>query len=194
MTPGNDSPSPSTQSAVAATPSRAGAATRVAFLGPRGTFTEQAMEEMIRQGYLPADTEGIPVGSPRAALDEVRAGNADFAIAIRTALMRNGTAYVQAGGGIVADSDPESELAERTGLANATVSNIVRDLREHGVDLIDVSTGGNVPARVPVGRNARRRGRPSRRSRPTGNWSESGSCCVPCCRLRANHARAQRHW
>lgn len=37
------------------------------------------MEEMIRQGYLPADTEGIPVGSPRAALDEVRAGNADFA-------------------------------------------------------------------------------------------------------------------
>lgn len=27
------------------------------------------------------------------------AGNADFAIAIRTALMRNGTAYVQAGGG-----------------------------------------------------------------------------------------------
>ncbi len=33
------------------------------------------------------------------------AGNADFAIAIRTALMRNGTAYVQAGGGVVADSN-----------------------------------------------------------------------------------------
>jgi len=32
------------------------------------------------------------------------AGNADFAIAIRTALMRDGTAYVQAGGGVVADS------------------------------------------------------------------------------------------
>ena len=33
------------------------------------------------------------------------AGNADFAIAIRTALMRDGTAYVQAGGGVVADSN-----------------------------------------------------------------------------------------
>src|SRR5258705_1058352 len=33
------------------------------------------------------------------------AGNADFAIAIRTALMRGGTAYVQAGGGVVADSN-----------------------------------------------------------------------------------------
>ena len=34
------------------------------------------------------------------------AGNADTAIAIRTALVRDGVAYVQAGGGIVADSDP----------------------------------------------------------------------------------------
>ena len=34
------------------------------------------------------------------------AGDADIAIAIRTALMRDGIAYVQAGGGIVADSDP----------------------------------------------------------------------------------------
>src|SRR4029078_5737310 len=33
------------------------------------------------------------------------AGNADFAIAIRTALMRDGTAYVQAGGGVVAESN-----------------------------------------------------------------------------------------
>ncbi|MEA2789887.1 MAG: anthranilate synthase component, partial [Acetobacteraceae bacterium] len=33
------------------------------------------------------------------------AGDADFAIAIRTALMRDGTAYVQAGGGVVADSN-----------------------------------------------------------------------------------------
>ncbi len=37
------------------------------------------------------------------------AGNLDTAIAIRTALMRDGTAYVQAGGGIVADSDPAAE-------------------------------------------------------------------------------------
>ncbi len=40
------------------------------------------------------------------------AGNADTAIAIRTALLRDGTAYVQAGAGIVADSDPAAEDME----------------------------------------------------------------------------------
>ncbi|HEU5331184.1 MAG TPA: chorismate-binding protein, partial [Actinocrinis sp.] len=40
------------------------------------------------------------------------AGNSDTAIAIRTALLRNGVAYVQAGAGIVADSDPVAEDAE----------------------------------------------------------------------------------
>ncbi len=40
------------------------------------------------------------------------AGNSDTAIAIRTALLRDGVAYVQAGAGIVADSVPESEDAE----------------------------------------------------------------------------------
>jgi anthranilate synthase component I len=37
------------------------------------------------------------------------AGDLDTAIAIRTALVRGGIAYVQAGGGIVADSDPAAE-------------------------------------------------------------------------------------
>ncbi|MGD3104931.1 anthranilate synthase component I [Streptomyces sp. YGL11-2] len=40
------------------------------------------------------------------------AGDSDTAIAIRTALLRDGTAYVQAGAGIVADSDPVSEDTE----------------------------------------------------------------------------------
>ena len=40
------------------------------------------------------------------------AGDADTAIAIRTALVRDGVAYVQAGGGIVADSDPAAEDTE----------------------------------------------------------------------------------
>lgn len=40
------------------------------------------------------------------------AGNADLAIAIRTAVIADGTAYVQAGAGIVADSDPDSEFTE----------------------------------------------------------------------------------
>ncbi|MGI5399654.1 anthranilate synthase component I [Streptomyces sp. CA-135486] len=40
------------------------------------------------------------------------AGDSDTAIAIRTALLRDGTAYVQAGAGVVADSDPVGEDTE----------------------------------------------------------------------------------
>ncbi|WP_035850310.1 anthranilate synthase component I [Kitasatospora azatica] len=40
------------------------------------------------------------------------AGDADTAIAIRTAVLRDHTAYVQAGAGVVADSDPASEDTE----------------------------------------------------------------------------------
>lgn len=40
------------------------------------------------------------------------AGNSDTAIAIRTALLRDGTAHVQAGAGVVADSDPVAEDTE----------------------------------------------------------------------------------
>ncbi|RAJ65534.1 anthranilate synthase component 1 [Streptomyces sp. Amel2xB2] len=40
------------------------------------------------------------------------AGDADMAIAIRTALLRENTAYVQAGAGVVADSDPAAEDTE----------------------------------------------------------------------------------
>ncbi|MEU2436381.1 anthranilate synthase component I [Streptomyces rubradiris] len=40
------------------------------------------------------------------------AGDSDTAIAIRTALLRDGVAYVQAGAGVVADSDPAAEDQE----------------------------------------------------------------------------------
>ncbi|SDS75724.1 anthranilate synthase, component I [Friedmanniella luteola] len=49
------------------------------------------------------------------------AGDADAAIAIRTALLKDGTAYVQAGGGIVADSDPPTEDQESQNKAAAVV-------------------------------------------------------------------------
>ena len=52
------------------------------------------------------------------------AGNADFAIAIRTALMRDGTAYVQAGGGVVADSNGPYEYTEATNKARAVLNAI----------------------------------------------------------------------
>ncbi|POH73200.1 anthranilate synthase component I [Arthrobacter glacialis] len=47
------------------------------------------------------------------------AGNMDMAIAIRSALLRDGKAYVQAGGGIVADSVNETEALETVNKAAA---------------------------------------------------------------------------
>jgi anthranilate synthase component 1 len=49
------------------------------------------------------------------------AGDADAAIAIRTALLQDGVAYIQAGGGIVADSDPATEDQESQNKAAAVV-------------------------------------------------------------------------
>jgi anthranilate synthase component I len=50
------------------------------------------------------------------------AGDADTAIAIRTAMVRDGIAYVQAGGGIVADSEPAAEDTESQNKARAVLS------------------------------------------------------------------------
>ncbi|HEX5115002.1 MAG TPA: anthranilate synthase component I [Pseudonocardiaceae bacterium] len=52
------------------------------------------------------------------------AGDADTAITIRTAMIRAGRAYVQAGGGIVADSDPAAEDDETLNKAGAVLSAI----------------------------------------------------------------------
>ncbi len=46
-------------------------------------------------------------------------GNMDTCIAIRTLVLSDGKAYVQAGGGIVADSVPESEFEETLNKARA---------------------------------------------------------------------------
>ncbi|WP_347060379.1 anthranilate synthase component I [Blastococcus sp. HT6-30] len=51
-------------------------------------------------------------------------GDMDMAIAIRTAVLHQGRAYVQAGAGIVADSDPAAEEAETRHKARAVLSAI----------------------------------------------------------------------
>jgi anthranilate synthase component 1 len=61
-------------------------------------------------------------------------GDMDMAIAIRTAVLHQGRAYVQAGAGIVADSDPATEEAETRHKARAVLSAIataegLRELR-----------------------------------------------------------------
>ena len=58
-------------------------------------------------------------------------GSADTAITIRTAVIKDGTAYVQAGGGVVADSIPENEYYETMSKAWALLSAI--EMAEQGL-------------------------------------------------------------
>ncbi len=55
-------------------------------------------------------------------------GNLDSCITIRTIVFKNGTAYVQAGGGVVADSIPELEYEESLNKARA----LLKALEEEG--------------------------------------------------------------
>ncbi len=48
-------------------------------------------------------------------------GTMDTCIALRTALIKDGRMYVQAGGGVVADSDPEAEYQESCNKARALI-------------------------------------------------------------------------
>lgn len=56
-------------------------------------------------------------------------GNLDCCITIRTALLKDGRAYVQAGGGWVADSDPEAEFQETINKSKAMIKAVA--LAEH---------------------------------------------------------------
>jgi anthranilate synthase component 1 len=51
-------------------------------------------------------------------------GNLETAITIRTAVLRDGVAHVQAGGGIVADSEPTAEFQESVAKAQALLTSI----------------------------------------------------------------------
>jgi len=53
-------------------------------------------------------------------------GNMDLNIIIRTFLIKDGTAYIQAGAGIVADSDPEREYYESLKKAEALIRTLER--------------------------------------------------------------------
>ena len=86
---------------------------------PAGTMTGapkvRAMEIIAD---LERDRRGVYAGAV-GYLDF--AGNLDCCITIRTALLKDGKAYVQAGGGIVADSVPSSEWQETQNKARAVL-------------------------------------------------------------------------
>jgi anthranilate synthase component 1 len=56
----------------------------------------------------------------------------DLAIAIRTAVIKDGRIYVQAGAGIVADSDPDAEWEETRNKARAQLR--AAEMAESGLD------------------------------------------------------------
>jgi anthranilate synthase component 1 len=59
-------------------------------------------------------------------------GNMDVAIALRTAVIKDGTLHVQAGGGIVADSQPDAEWQETQNKAKALLR--AAHMAESGLD------------------------------------------------------------
>jgi anthranilate synthase component 1 len=53
----------------------------------------------------------------------------DTCIALRTAVLKDGMMYVQAGGGVVADSDPEAEYQETVNKSMALIRAAEETLR-----------------------------------------------------------------
>jgi anthranilate synthase component 1 len=84
---------------------------------PAGTVTGAPKRRAME---LIADAEPTARGPYAGAVGyRTFAGDLDFCITIRTAVVADATAHVQTGAGIVADSDPESELAETKAKAAA---------------------------------------------------------------------------
>jgi anthranilate synthase component 1 len=74
----------------------------------------------IRAMEIVAELEGERRGTYAGAVGYFGFGhNMDTAIAIRTMVVKNGIAYIQAGGGVVYDSDPEFERLESFQKASA---------------------------------------------------------------------------
>jgi anthranilate synthase component 1 len=93
-------------------------ALRAAF--PAGTLTGapkiRAMEIIAE---LEQDQRG-PYGGAIGLFN--RDGDLETAITIRTLVLKDGTAHIQAGGGVVADSDPATEYQETLNKARAVLS------------------------------------------------------------------------
>jgi anthranilate synthase component 1 len=86
---------------------------------PAGTLTGAPK---VRAMQIIDELEPVRRGFYGGAVGYFAFGGAmDTAIAIRSVLMREGRAYVQAGAGIVADSDPEAEHRECVNKARAVI-------------------------------------------------------------------------
>ena len=81
----------------------------------------------IRAMEIIADLEGEKRGPYSGAVGYFSfSGNMDTAITIRTIVIKDGVAYIQAGGGVVADSTPQGEYRETLDKARALLAAIDR--------------------------------------------------------------------
>jgi anthranilate synthase component 1 len=77
----------------------------------------------VRAMQIIAEQEAVPRGPYGGAAGYMSfCGNIDFAITIRTAMIRGGKLTARAGGGIVYDSIPENERLETVNKAKAIAS------------------------------------------------------------------------
>ena len=97
---------------------------------PAGTVTGAPK---VRAMEIIDELEGTRRGLYAGAIGYLSAtGEVDLAIAIRTILMKDGKAYVQAGAGIVYDSVPSREYDECTDKARAALRAI--EIAQSGLD------------------------------------------------------------
>jgi anthranilate synthase component 1 len=80
----------------------------------------------VKAAELIRHTEGKRRGSYGGAIGYINGkGDMDTCIVIRSAFVRNDTAYVQAGAGVVFDSNPQAEADETRGKAQAVITAIL---------------------------------------------------------------------
>jgi anthranilate synthase component 1 len=95
---------------------------------PAGTVTGAPKRRAMQ---LIAEHEPTPRGPYAGAVGYLTfAGDLDFCITIRTVVVQDGIASIQTGAGVVADSDPRSELEETKAKAAALVPAIPRSSEE----------------------------------------------------------------
>jgi anthranilate synthase component 1 len=87
----------------------------------------------IRAMQIIAEVEGQRRGVYAGAVGYIGFdGSMDTCIAIRTLVMKDGMAYAQAGGGIVADSQPDAEFQETENKLAAVLRALDQAERQHG--------------------------------------------------------------
>ncbi|MDO4900606.1 anthranilate synthase component 1 [Actinomyces sp.] len=108
----------------------------------------------LRAAELIREAEGVRRGSYGGSVGYFRGdGELDTCIVIRSAFVRDGTALVQAGAGVVADSVPAAEAAETVHKASAVLAAIAA---AQGAGLVIDSDAGEAPAPAATAGEERR--------------------------------------